>query len=185
MPRFVRYEDALAYARSQARLNAAALVAGLDASPHAAEVLIRQLEAAGVIGPAGPDGLHPAQQERQRRWQGMGSGGHGGGGPGDPQLAAEVARLRAEAATATRRAAQVEAQLAATIAAEARIAALRRVLARELHPDIAAPTGDAALQAAYAEVFKRVWPRIEQALAGLDAAEPDAEPAAGAPKESG
>jgi hypothetical protein len=59
-----------------------------------------------------------------------------------------------------------EARLAEAAAPGARIATLRRLLARELHPDTAAPAGDPARQAAHAEVFARVWPRIERILDG-------------------
>ncbi|MDO9709129.1 hypothetical protein [Paracraurococcus lichenis] len=168
MPRFLRYEDALAWARGRARLSAEDLVRGLDATPAAAQSFLRRMEAEGVIGPAGPDGVHLAIGERRRRWSAE---------PhpvadrplADRPLAdpwAEVARLRAEAEAAARRAAAAEAQLAGEGPTRARIATLRRMLARELHPDTAAPAADPALQAAYAEVFKRVWPRIERVLDG-------------------
>lgn len=160
MPRFLRYEDALAWVRGRARFVPEELARGLDASPATAGTFLRRMEAEGVVGLAGPDGTHPVLGERRRRWsaepQPMAAGA-------DPW--AEVARLRGEAAAAAHRATIAEAQLAGAAPRE-RMAVLRRMLARELHPDTAAPIGDPALQAAYAEVFKRVWPRIERVLEG-------------------
>ncbi|MFC7473080.1 hypothetical protein ACFQS7_01850 [Dankookia sp. GCM10030260] len=158
MPRFLRYEDALPWVRGQARLTAEGMVRGLDATPTAAASFLRRLEAEGVVGPAGADGAHPVLGERRRRWAEP--------APAAADPWAECARLRAEAEAATRRAAAAEAQLAAATAPRERIAALRRLLARELHPDTAAPAGDPARQAAHAEVFARVWPRIERVLDG-------------------
>ena len=163
MPRFLRYEDALPWVRGQARLTVDGMARGLDATPAAAASFLRRLEAEGVVGPAGPDGAHPVLGERRRRWA------EAAPAPTDPQ--AEIARLRGEVEAAMRRAAAAEARLAERAAPSRRIAALRRLLARELHPDTAAPLGDPAQQAAYAEVFKRVWPRIERVLDG----EPEAE----------
>ena len=158
MPRFLRYEDALPWVRGQARLTAEGMARGLDATPAAAASFLRRLEAEGVVGPAGPDGTHPVLGERRRRWA------EAAPAAADPW--AEVAQLRAEAEAAARQAAAAEARLAELAAPRERLAALRRLLARELHPDTAAPLGDLAQQAAYAEVFKRVWPRIERVLDG-------------------
>lgn len=158
MPRFLRYEDALPWVRGQARLTAVGMARGLDAAPAAVASILRRLEAEGVIGPAGPDGVHPVLGDRRRRWTDT--------APAAADPWAELARLRAEVEAAGRRAMTAEARLAAMVAPRERFAALRRRLARELHPDTAAPLGDPAQQAAYAEVFKRVWPRIEQVLDG-------------------
>ncbi|WP_431267974.1 hypothetical protein [Dankookia sp. P2] len=158
MPRFLRYEDALPWVRGQVRLTLEGMARGLDATPAAAASFLRRLEAEGVVGPAGPDGAHPVLGERRRRWA------EAAPAAADPW--AEIARLRIEAEAAARRAAAAEARLAALAVPREQIAALRRLLARELHPDTAAPLGDPAQQAAFEEVFKRVWPRIERVLDG-------------------
>jgi hypothetical protein len=162
MPRFLRYEDALPWVRGQARLTAEGMARGLDATPAAAASFLRRLEAEGVVGPAEPDGAHPVLGERRRRWAEAAPASTDRSA--DPW--AEVARWQAAAEAAVRRAAAAEARLAELAAPRERIAALRRLLARELHPDTAAPLGDLAQQAVYAEVFKRVWPRIERVLDG-------------------
>jgi hypothetical protein len=159
MPRFLRYEDALAWVRGRTRLTEEELARGLNASPATAATFLRRMEAEGVIGLAGPDGAHPVLGERRRRWSAE-----------PPPVTAdpwsELARLRTEMEMAARRAEVAEARLAAHAAPGERIAVLRRLLVRELHPDAAAPADDPGLQAAYAEVFKRVWPRIERVLDG-------------------
>ncbi len=161
MPRFLRYEDALPWVRTQARLTPEGLARGLDASPATAASFLRRMEAEGVVGPAGPDGAHPVLGERRRRWAEA--------IPVAIDPSAELARLQAELQAATRRAAAAEARLADHAAARERVALLRRLLARELHPDTAAPVDQPALQGAYAELFKRVWPRIERILDGAEA----------------
>jgi len=162
MPRFLRYEDALPWVRTQARLTPEGLARGLDATPAAAASFLRRMESEGVVGPAGPDGAHAVLGERRRRWAEA--------APASTDPAAELARLQAELQAATRRAAAAEARLADHAAARDRIALLRRLLARELHPDTAAPVEEPALQGAYAEVFKRLWPRIERVLDGAEEA---------------
>ncbi|TDH59613.1 hypothetical protein E2C06_26585, partial [Dankookia rubra] len=97
MPRFLRYEDALPWVRGQARLTAEGMARGLDATPAAAASFLRRLEAEGVVGPAGPDGTHPVLGERRRRWAEA--------APASADPWAEIARLRAEAEAAARRAA--------------------------------------------------------------------------------
>jgi predicted nucleic acid-binding Zn-ribbon protein len=106
------------------------------------------------------------QTERQRRWQPQDGRASGG----TVSTAGEVAQLRRELDAAMRRAAMAEAKLEQIRAAEARLGALRRLLAREFHPDTAAPAQEPALQAAYAEIFKRLWPRIDAAFTGHAAA---------------
>lgn len=155
MPRFLRYEDALPWVRGQTRVTADGMMRGLDATPAAAASFLRRLQAEGVVGPAGPDGAHPVLGERRRRWA------EAAPAAADPW--AELGRLRAELQAARQRAEAAEARLATP---SARLATLRRRLARELHPDLAAPRGDPAQQAAYAEIFKRLWPRIEAVLDG-------------------
>jgi hypothetical protein len=163
MPRFLRYEDALPWVKGQARLTPEGLVRSLDATPTAAASFLRRMEAEGLIGPAGADGAHVVLGERRRRWTEP--------APAAADPLAELTRLRAELESATRRATLAEGRLAAQAAQVAprdRIALLRRMLARELHPDTAAPVGEPVLQAACAEVFKRVWPRIERVLDGAE-----------------
>ena len=166
MPRFLRYEDALPWVRGQARLTVEGMARGLDATPAAAASFLRRMETEGVVGPVGSDGIYPVLGERRRRWSGAvpEPASHPADRVIDPW--AEVARLQAEATIAARRAEAAEARVAEQAPARERIAVLRRLLARELHPDTAAPVGDPALQSAYAEVFKRVWPRIERVLDG-------------------
>lgn len=154
MPRFLRYDEALAYANGRTRLSREGLVRGLDATPAAADAFLRRMEADGVIGPAEPDGAHPVLGAQRRRWSAPMPAETAPAG----MMGEDVARLRAERDAALRRAESAEA------AAAARLATLRRMLARELHPDSAASAGTTALQEAYQEIFQRVWPRIEAVL---------------------
>lgn len=160
MPRFLRYEDALAWMRGRTRLSAEDLVRGLNATLPVARSFLQRMESDGLIGPLGPDGACPVLGERRRRWSAEASAAS------DPW--AELARFRAELDTQTRRAEAAEALLARHAASRERLAALRHMLAWELHPDTAAPVDDPVLQAGYAELFKRVWPGIEHVLDGAD-----------------
>lgn len=158
MPRFVRYEDALASIEGRTRLRCSDLERALDAAPAAAEHFLRRMEAEGVVGPPDADGSYPVLGARRRRW----------GGPppiGNPIQSTpdELDRLRQERDAAVQRAAAAEERLAAALARPPRHAVLRRMLARELHPD-AAPAADAAERRAQEDIFKRVWPRIERIL---------------------
>src|SRR3954468_1649286 len=103
MPRFLRYEDALPWVRGQARLTAAGMARGLDATPAAAASFLRRLEAEGVGGPAGPDGAHPVLGERRRRWAeaAPASADRSADRSADPW--AEVARWQTAAEAAARR----------------------------------------------------------------------------------
>ncbi|RAI59359.1 hypothetical protein [Roseicella frigidaeris] len=169
MARFLHYEEALAWAQGQASLTLEGMMRGLDASAAAAASFLRRMEADGLIGPAESDGTHPVLGSRRRRAASQ---------PDREEAAA--ARLRAELQAALHRAERAEARLAALAAPRAQLGSLRRLLARELHPDAAAPTGDAALHAAYTAIFKTLWPRIETLLAG-EPADRDSQPAEAEP----
>ncbi|NOG72876.1 hypothetical protein [Roseicella sp. DB1501] len=161
MARFLQYEDALAWMQGRTSLTFEGMRRGLDASPTATASFLRRMEADGLIGPAGPDGAHPVLGSRRR------ASLHAA--QDEPAIAA---RLRAELQAALQRAERAEARLAALTAPQARLGTLRRLLARELHPDTAALAEDPARQAAYAEIFKTLWPRIEAVLAGMRLEEP-------------
>jgi hypothetical protein len=171
LARFVTFEDAQGFARGQARLTARMLIEVLGANPVAAESFLRRLEDEGLIGPAEPNGEHRVLDGRTTRRSWSGAAGAAGSNRGTrlAELEAEIARLRLQAGESAewrQRALNAEARLAAGAASggghSGRIAALRRMLAKELHPDAALVEGPD--RAVHAEIFKTLWPRIEALL---------------------
>ncbi len=173
MARFVSLDDARAFARRQNRLTLQALMKGLGASERAASSFLDTLQAEGLIGPAEEGGVHRVRDAlaARRGWSQAEARTGAQAGPGIDELRAEIARLKALAEEAEgwkQRALQAEARLAAQPGQESgqafrvRVTALRRTLARELHPD--APHAPAHDRALYTEMFKTIWPRIEAAL---------------------
>lgn len=172
MARFVNFEEARHFALRQDRLTAGMLMQGLGATATVAGTLLQRLEREGIVGPVDPQGTHRVlgSTAPRRSWSPAPAGAAGTRGT-VADLEAELARLRplAEAAEAWRqRALEAEAQLGLASASsgdvQARVAALRRMLARELHPDAAPRHG--VDRASHAEIFKTLWPRIEAVLRG-------------------
>jgi hypothetical protein len=187
MSRFVNYEEACAFAARQDRLTVDALVRSLGATPAAAASFLRRLQQDGLIGPAEENGAHPvAGRGGRRRYWGEAQGAKAAPAPEVriAELEAELARLRLQAEEADfwrRRALAAEQRQPGgpqasepTAVLQGRVDALRRMLAKELHPDAARLGTDRAV---HAEIFKAVWPRIEAVLRGEP--EPAPEPPAG------
>lgn len=170
MARFTAYEDALAVVAAGEQLSVDSLVQALGVSDLAAEDLLRRLERDGYIGPDDGRGWHhPAQSSGRRRWQ------QPTFAPSPEariaQLEVEVARLRhalfdAESARDLAKAVSEKALGGKARPMSVTRRRLKRLLARELHPDQQGRTD--AEKAIYGEIFKRSWPRLEAMIAGRD-----------------
>jgi hypothetical protein len=170
MARFTTYEDAVALVAAVERLSVDSLAEALGVSDLAAEDLLRRLERDGHIGPSDGHGWHqPAQPSGRRRWQ------QPAFAPSPEariaQLEMEVARLRhalsdAESARDLARSASDSTAAKKTRTMSVTRRRLKRLLARELHPDHQGRSD--AEKAIYEDIFKRSWPRLEAVIAGRD-----------------
>lgn len=77
-----------------------------------------------------------------------------------PALHEKISRLRVAGKTVI---AQRETWKARALAAETKFVRVKRLLAKELHPDYA---GTLSEKPVLAEIFKRIWPQIEAIAAG-------------------
>lgn len=170
MARFATYEDALAVVAGVERLSVDSLAQALGVSDLAADDMLRRLEQDGYIGPDNGLGWHhPIQPSGRRRWQ------QPAFAPSPEariaQLEVEVARLRhalydAESARDIAKSVSEKHGGAKTRPMSVTRRRLKRLLARELHPDQQGRTE--AEKAIYGEIFKRSWPRLEAMIAGRD-----------------
>jgi hypothetical protein len=157
-----RYLDAVAFARGRARLRLGELAAGLALEAETADVFLSCMQAEGVVGARELGGWWPVLPVP---------------GPAPATLAlaaldaaldrlqqaAEATRRGAEAAqrralVAERRVAELENRPRATPAGDERLTMLKRLLARELHPDQPGTPAERGLREA---LFKRLWPKLE------------------------
>lgn len=180
MARFGRYEDAVALTQRLDLLNVAVLMRELDVNATVAEAFLKRLVEDGVVvPPEGPGGAYKATRGgRRRSWSeatpsSSGRAAEQGGNVGRDEwerkvnaLSSRVRELEFELAGWRRRAAAAEASLARSAP---RIELLRRRLAKVLHPDSAG--GDLTELAVREELFKRLWPSIEEALGDAAMAE--------------
>lgn len=170
MARFSLYQDALAVVEAAERVSVDSLAQALGVSDLAADDMLRRLEQDGHIGPDDGRGWHrPAQPSGRRRWQ------QPAFAPSPEsriaQLEVEVARLRhalfdAEAARDLAKSASEKAGAGKTRTMSVTRRRLKRMLARELHPDHQGQSE--AEKAVYSDIFKRSWPRLEAVIAGRD-----------------
>jgi hypothetical protein len=157
-----RYLDAVAFARGRARLRLGELADGLAVDAETADVFLSCLQAEGVVGPRALSGWWPvlpapepapatlavaALETAVERLQ----------------RAVEAARRSAEAAqrralVAERRVTELESRPRTTPAGDERLTTLKRLLARELHPDQPGSPAERSLREA---LFKRLWPKLE------------------------
>ena len=180
MARFGRYEDAVALAQRLDLLDVAVVSRELDVNATVAEAFLKRLVEDGILfPPEGPGGAYKATRGgRRRSWSEVtpstssGRGSDQGAAGRDEwerrvnTLSGRVRELEFELAGWRRRAMAAEATLARSAL---RIELLRRRLAKVLHPDSAG--GDMGELALREELFKRLWPRIEEALCTAEAAE--------------
>ena len=180
MARFGRYEDAVALTQRLDLLDAAVMMRELDVNATVAEAFLKRLVEDGIVFPPdSPGGAYKASRGgRRRSWSEVtpsssGRSSEQGNGAGRDEwerkintLSGRVRELEFELAGWRRRAMTAEASLARSIP---RIDLLRRRLAKVLHPDSAG--GDLTELALREELFKRLWPSIEEALGHAEAAE--------------
>jgi hypothetical protein len=181
MARFGRYEDAVALSQRLDLLDVAVMMRELDVNATVAEAFLKRLVEDGIlIPPETPGGAYKASRAgRRRSWSEVtpassaGRASEQGGGAGRDEwerrvntLSARVRELEFELAGWRQRAMAAEASLARSAP---RIELLRRRLAKVLHPDSAG--GDLRELALREELFKRLWPSIEEALSRAEAAE--------------
>ncbi len=167
MARFATFEDALAVVAAHERLSASTLGEALGVSAQAAGSLLRLLQQDGHVGPDEGDGWHHVGGRGRKRWEQQSFSS-------TPetriaQLEGEVARLRAalfDAETARSVADAVSAKAPKTRPISVTRRRLKRLLARELHPDQQGRSD--AEREVYGEIFKRSWPRLEMIIAGRD-----------------
>jgi hypothetical protein len=180
MARFGRYEDAVALTQRLDLLDAAVMMRELDVNATVAEAFLKRLVEDGILfPPESPGGAYKATRGgRRRSWSEATASSSGrateqGGGVGRDEwerkvnaLSGRVRELEFELAGWRRRAMAAEASLARSAP---RIELLRRRLAKVLHPDSAG--GDLSELALREELFKRLWPSIEEALSQAEMAE--------------
>jgi hypothetical protein len=179
MARFGRYEDAVALTQRLDMLDVAVVMRELDVNTTVAEAFLKRLVEDGILlPPDGPGGAYKATRGgRRRSWSEVTPSSSGRGGEqaaaGRDEwerkvnaLSGRVRELEFELAGWRRRAITAEASLARSVP---RIELLRRRLAKVLHPDSAG--GDLTELALREELFKRLWPSIEEALGHAEAAE--------------
>ncbi|MFC7538654.1 hypothetical protein ACFQU2_03265 [Siccirubricoccus deserti] len=158
-----RYLDAVAFARGRARVRLGELAEVLAVDAETADAFLSCLQAEGVIGPRTLSGWWPVLPAPE---------------PAAPatlavaaleaaverlQRAVEAARQRAEAAqrralVAERRVTELESRPRTLTAGDERLTTLKRLLARELHPDQPGSPAERSLREA---LFKRLWPKLE------------------------
>ena len=179
MARFGRYEDAVALAQRLELLDVAVMMRELDVNATVAEAFLKRLVEDGILfPPEAPGGAYkPARGGCRRSWS-EATPSSSARAPEQSSvgrdewerklntLSGRVRELEFELAGWRRRAMAAEASLARSVP---RIDLLRRRLAKVLHPDSAG--GDPTELALREEVFKRLWPRIEEALGRAEAAE--------------
>lgn len=179
MARFGRYEDAVALTQRLDLLDVAVVMRELDVNATVAEAFLRRLVEDGVLLPPEPPGgaYKASRGGRRRSWSEAAPSSsnraseHTAAGRDEWErkvnaLSARVRELEFELAGWRRRATVAEASLARSVP---RIELLRRRLAKVLHPDSAG--GDLAELAVREELFKRLWPSIEEALGHAERAE--------------
>ncbi|MCO6419082.1 hypothetical protein JYK14_23400 [Siccirubricoccus sp. KC 17139] len=168
-PRPPRYAEALVFLAGRERVRLAELARGLGIGPEVADVFLSCLLAEGRIGPRGLDGWWPVREAAAE----MPARPEAAPAPGAlARLEAALRQLEAvamavgiraraaeaRAALAERRLAALQRQARAAPEGEARFQALKRLLARELHPDQPAAPEEQRWREA---LFKRLWPRLE------------------------
>ncbi|MFN6954332.1 MAG: hypothetical protein ACK4PG_05985 [Acetobacteraceae bacterium] len=179
MARFGRYEDAVALTQRLDLLDVAVVMRELDVNATVAEAFLKRLVEDGILFPPdSPGGAYKATRGgRRRSWSEVTPSSSGRAGEQAAagrdewerkvnSLSGRVRELEFELAGWRRRAMAAEASLARSVP---RIELLRRRLAKVLHPDSAG--GDLTELALREELFKRLWPRIEEALGHAEAAE--------------
>jgi hypothetical protein len=180
MARFGRYEEAVALTQRLDLLDAAVVMRELDVNATVAEAFLKRLVEDGILfAPETPGGAYKTTRGgRRRSWSEAAPASAArapepGGGAGRDEwerkvntLAGRVRELEFELAGWRRRAITAEESLARVAP---RIELLRRRLAKVLHPDSAG--GDLRELALREELFKRLWPRIEEALGPAEMAE--------------
>jgi hypothetical protein len=160
--RLPRYLDAVAFARGRARLRLGELAAGLALDAETADVFLSCMQAEGVVGARGLSGWWPVLPTPEPAATALAVAALDAAVE-RLQRAAEAARQGAEAAQrrallAERRVAELESRPRTTLAGDERLTALKRLLARELHPDQPGTQAERGLREA---LFKRLWPKLE------------------------
>jgi hypothetical protein len=161
-----RYLDAVAFARSRARLRLGDLAAGLALDAETADVFLSCMQAEGVVGAREMSGwwpVLPAPEPTPANLATTLALAALEAAVEHLQRAAEAARRGAEAAqrralVAERRVTELEGRPRATLAGDERLTTLKRLLARELHPDQPGTPAERGLREA---LFKRLWPKLE------------------------
>ena len=179
MARFGRYEDAVSLTQRLDLLDVAVVMRELDVNATVAEAFLRRLTEDGLLFPPERAGeaYKVTRGGRRRSWSEVTPGS-----ASRPQETSGAARdeMERRVNSLTGRVRELEFELAGwrrrALAAEdglsraaPRIELLRRRLAKVLHPDSAG--GDLTELALREELFKRLWPSIEQALGDAEAAE--------------
>lgn len=182
MSNIASYEDAVSAVRRRQRVRPFELAEDLGLDWATSKRYLNRMEHDGIVGPMSDLGWRDVLPERTRQ---HGRGGRDGPdeafdgaasrGPGRAgldriaELEAQVARLKEAGKTIIQ---QREEWKARALAAEklgsggsapggdaGRYAALKRILARELHPDYA--PGDGIERVVREAIFKKVWPQVE------------------------
>ncbi len=178
MARFGRYEEAVALAQRLDLLDVAVVMRELDVNATVANAFLARLVSEGVVLPPEGGGIYkPLRNARRRSWSEAAPSGPirpaesaASGTARDElerrvgSLSGRVRDLEFELAGWRRRALEAESAVAR---AAPRMEVLRRRLAKVLHPDSAG--GDLAEHSLREELFKRLWPSIEEALGDAEA----------------
>jgi hypothetical protein len=156
------YLDAVAFARGRARLRLGDLAAGMALDAETADVFLSCMQAEGVVGAREMSGWWPVlpAPEPEPTTQAVVALE---AAMDRLELAAAAVRLGAETAQrrallAERRVTELESRPRPTAAGDERLTTLKRLLARELHPDQPGSPAERGLREA---LFKRLWPKLE------------------------
>jgi hypothetical protein len=160
--RLPRYLDAVDFARGRARLRLCELAAGLALDAETADVFLSCMQAEGVVGAREMSGWWPVLPAPEPVATALAVAALDAAVE-RLQRATEAARQGAEAAQrrallAERRVAELESRPRTTLAGDERLTTLKRLLARELHPDQPGTQAERGLREA---LFKRLWPKLE------------------------
>ncbi len=168
-PRSARYRDAVALVRGRPRVRLSELTRELRLDPETADIFLSCMQAEAILGARQPDGWWPVLSGAEA-------------GPIEPELARldqalarleqaiargqeHAAGLQDRCVAAERRILEMERRQRAKGdgTAEEQLAAVKRLLARELHPDLPGSAAERALREA---LFKRLWPLLAAAERG-------------------